>query len=383
MASSRPVKRNRLERQERDALRIVERELNDASHLLVVQVVDDGDDRHDLDAGLVQVLDGLQLHVEQVADQAMRVGGVADAVELQVGIAQTRFRGLLGELGALGELDAVGRRLHAVVAHLARVRDRVQEVRRQRRLAAGELHRHLAPRLDGDGVVEHRLDLFPRQFMDEANLVGVHEAGIAHHVAAVGQVDGQHRSAAVHHGAAAVVMQLLIVVGANVAAREDFFQVLEEVGVHGHHVFEVAVLRAVLHHQDLAVALDDLRLDLADLLVHQHFDRQLAVEDLLADLRNALRAQRVGGARPAQRRLRLLVRLQQRLVRPLRRKRRIGMNAVQFVENDPRALGGDGDGLFNVLYRACAFTPLKFGCVLSPIADDGRRSTLLAMYETN
>ena len=75
---------------------IVERELDDASDLLVVQVVDDGDDRHDVDAGLVQVLDGLQLHVEQVADQAMRVGGVADAVELQVGVAQSGFGRLLG-----------------------------------------------------------------------------------------------------------------------------------------------------------------------------------------------------------------------------------------------------------------------------------------------
>ena len=113
-------KRNRLEREERDALRIIERELNDASDLLVVQVVDDGHDRHDLDAGLVQVLDRLQLHVEQIADQAVRVGSVADAVELQIGVAQTGFGGLLGELGALGELDAVGRRLHAVVADLAR-----------------------------------------------------------------------------------------------------------------------------------------------------------------------------------------------------------------------------------------------------------------------
>ena len=194
--------RNRLEREERDALGIVERELDDASDLLVVEVVDDGDDRHDLDAGLVQVLDRLQLHVEQIADQAVRVGGIADAVELQIGVAQTGFSRLLGELGTLGELDAVGRRLHAVVADLARVSDRVKEVGRQRGLAAGELHRHLAARLDGDGVVEHGLDLVPRQLMDEANLVGVHEAGVAHHVAAVGQVDGQHRSAAMLHGAA-------------------------------------------------------------------------------------------------------------------------------------------------------------------------------------
>ena len=98
-----------------------------------------------------------------------------------------------------------------------------------------------------------------RQLVDEANLVGVHEAGIAHHVAAVGQIDGQHRTAAVLHGGRAVVVQLLVVVGADVAAGENFFQVLRELGVDRHHVFEVAVHGAILHHQDLAVALDDLR----------------------------------------------------------------------------------------------------------------------------
>ena len=108
---------------------------------------------------------------------------------------------------------------------------------------------------------------------------------------------------------------------------------------------------AILHHQDLAVALDDLGLDLADLLVHQDFDRQLAVEDLLADFGNALGAERIGRARPAQRRLRLLVRLQQRLVGPLRRKRRIGVDAVELVENGPCAFGGNGDCFLNVLDR--------------------------------
>ena len=220
--------RHRLERQEVDPLRVVERELDDAADLLVVDAVDDRDDRDDVDAGAVEVLDRAQLHVEQVADAAVRVGGVADAVELQVRVAQTRFGRGLGELGALGELDAVGRRLHAVVADLARVADRVEEVRRHRRLAARELHRHLAARLDRDRVVEDLLDVLPRQLVDEPDLVRVHEARVAHHVAAVGQVDGQHRAAAVQHGGGAVVVQLLVVVGADVAAREHLFEVLEE-----------------------------------------------------------------------------------------------------------------------------------------------------------
>ena len=48
---------------------------------------------------------------------------------------------------------------------------------------------------------------------------------------------------------------------------KHLFEVLEERRVHRHHVLEMAVHRAVLHHQDLAVALEDGRLDLADLLV--------------------------------------------------------------------------------------------------------------------
>ena len=201
-------------------------------------------------------------------------------------------------------------------------------------------------RLDGDRVVEHGLDLVPGEFVDEADLVGVHEAGIAHHVAAVGEVDGEHRAAAVGDGGGAVVVELLVVVGADVAAGEDLFEVLEEGGVDGHHVFKVAVDGAVLDHQDLAVALDDLRLDLADLLVEQDLVGQLAVDDLLADLRDALGAEGVGGARPAEGRLLFLVALEQRLVAPLGGEAGVGADRVQLVEYCPACFGSVGERLF-------------------------------------
>src|SRR6202030_3853572 len=111
---------DRLEREEVDLLRVVEGELDDASDLLVVHAVDDRDDRDDVDARAVQVLDRAKLHVEQVANAAMRVGRVPDAVELQVRVAQTGLCCRPGERGILGELDAVGRRLDAVVADRAR-----------------------------------------------------------------------------------------------------------------------------------------------------------------------------------------------------------------------------------------------------------------------
>ena len=135
--------------------------------------------------------------------------------------------------------------------------------------------------------------------MHKANLIGIHEAWIAHHVAAVGEVDGQHRAAAMLDGRGPVIVQLVVVMRADVTPGEDFFEMAEELSIHGHYVFEMAMFRTILHHQDLAVALDNLRLDLADLLVQQDLMRQLPIDDLLTDLRNALGTKGVGGAWPA------------------------------------------------------------------------------------
>src|SRR5438445_751493 len=81
-----------------------------------------------VDAGAVQVLDRAQLHIEEVSDAAMRVCRVADAVELEVRVAETGIGRRLREFRTLRELDAIGRRLHAVVADLARIAHRIQEV---------------------------------------------------------------------------------------------------------------------------------------------------------------------------------------------------------------------------------------------------------------
>src|SRR6266849_1699551 len=147
-----------------------------------------------------------------------------------------------------------------------------------------------------------------------------------------------------------MVVKLLVVMGADVAAGEDFFQVVRELGVNRHHILEEAVLGALLHHHDLAFTLDDGGLDLADFFVHQNFKRQFAVENLLADFRDTLRAEGVRGARPAERRLGLLEGLEQRLVGPLGRRGRVGMDPVEPVKHYPRALGGDGNSFLYVLH---------------------------------
>jgi len=71
----------------------------------------------------------------------------------------------------------------------------------------------------------------------------------------------------------AVMVEVLVAlaVGAHVAAGEGLFKVLEEGRIDRHHVFKMAVLGAVLDHQDFAVALDDLGLDLAHFFVEQNF----------------------------------------------------------------------------------------------------------------
>ena len=96
--------------------------------------------------------------------------------------------------------------------------------------------------------------------MNIADLVGVHEARVAHHVAAVRQIDRQNGAAAVFDGAAAVVVKIFIVVGRDVAAGEDLFDPFEELHIDGHQVFGLAMLRTIFDHPDLAVALDDVRL---------------------------------------------------------------------------------------------------------------------------
>ena len=90
--------RYRLERDERDLLRILESEADDRADLVVVDAVDQRRHENDVNAGFVQVVDRTKFYVEQVADLAVRVGVVADAVELQINKSQVRLRLLRGKI---------------------------------------------------------------------------------------------------------------------------------------------------------------------------------------------------------------------------------------------------------------------------------------------
>jgi hypothetical protein len=123
---------------------------------------------------------------------------------------------------------------------------------------------------------------------------------------------------------------------------------------------------------DLAVALDDLGLDLADLLVEEDLVGQLAVHDLLADLGDALGAEGVSGAGPAEGRLLLLVALEQGLVRPARREALVGADRVQLAEDSPAGLCAEDHTFFK--YLGCLthvlFSPGRVRCAFSA---DGAR----------
>ena len=98
-------------------------------------------------------------------------------------------------------------------------------------------------------------------------------------------------------------VQLLVVVRADVASREHVFKVLGKFRVNRHQVFEAPVNRALFHHHDLAVLLNDGGFNLANFFVDQNFVWQVSVENLLTDFGHALGAQGVSRARPTERRL--------------------------------------------------------------------------------
>ncbi len=121
-------------------LRIVHREADDRTDLVIIDAIHERRHEHDFDSCLVDIVDRLQLDIEEIAYLAVAVGGVSDAVKLQINVAQAGFGCFAAKLFRLGELDAVGCRLNGVVSNLARILDRINEIGRQSGLTAGKLN---------------------------------------------------------------------------------------------------------------------------------------------------------------------------------------------------------------------------------------------------
>src|ERR1035437_9119802 len=102
----------------------------------------------------------------------------------------------LRELRLLREPDAVRGALDREVADLFRGTRRLDEEGRDRGLASRGLHVKLAAGLDGDGVVDDFPYVLEGKLVDVTALVRVHEARVAHHVAAVREIDREDGAAA-------------------------------------------------------------------------------------------------------------------------------------------------------------------------------------------
>src|SRR6266542_2364242 len=135
--------------------------------------------------------------------------------------------------------------------------------------------------------------------MNKANLVGVHEAGIAHHVAAISKVDRQDSAAAILDSAGAVVMKFFVRMRIDVPAWEHLFDVCEEFNVDGHHVFKVPVHRTIFDHPNLAIAFDDLSFDFPDFFIDQNTHVLLAADDRFPGLDYTVWTKRIRSSRPA------------------------------------------------------------------------------------
>ena len=271
--------RNGLEGDAAHLVAVREEEIEQRPDLGVVHAVDDGGDGRDVDARVVHHFDRLELDVEEVADVPMFVGVVRHAVELEIRHVESGLFRRVGELRLESEAQPVGRGLHGVVPDLLRVAARLEEVRRHGRFAARELHRHLPARLERDGRVEDLLDLVQRQLVHVPHLVRIHEARVAHHVAAVGEIDGEDRAAAVLDRRRSVPVDQLVTQRAEIAPGIARLDDAAEFGIDGKQILERAVVVTRLANDEASVLLGDSRLHFADVAVHQLGQVALAAED--------------------------------------------------------------------------------------------------------
>src|SRR5829696_3704504 len=79
------------------------------------------------------------------------------------------------------------------------------------------------------------------------------------------------------------MMNVFVFGRAKVTTKEERLDTLEKRGIGRHHIFELPVLRTILSHHDLAIVFDDLRFDLAGMLVHQRLERDRAGDHGIAN----------------------------------------------------------------------------------------------------
>src|SRR5258705_3014173 len=187
--------RNWLEGDGLDFIDVFRCKINNRPDTVVVDCVDDGRHQGNLDPDAGEVFNRLLLYVKQIADAAMLVLLFADAVKLKIHTVLPRSLGCLTKLNVLGETYAVGGRKNSVEANLLSVSDDFELVGRKSWFTTGKENNDLALWLKRNCAIQNCFGIFKRRLVNIANLIRVHEAGIAHHVAAIGEVDSQNSAA--------------------------------------------------------------------------------------------------------------------------------------------------------------------------------------------
>jgi hypothetical protein len=182
--------------------------------------------------------------------------------------------------------------------------------------------------------------------MNVTHLIGVHKARIAHHVAAVGQIHCQDSAAPELDVGRAMAMNVRVFGGAKVTTEEERFDSFKKSRIGRHHVCELAMFRASLAHDDLAILFQNLCLDFARMLVHQGLKRGLTRNDRIANFLDATRAQAIGLPRKTKRRGGALIGFQKRFSRPLWANRfTFGQAFVDRLKDLPRGIRKSRDQL--------------------------------------
>src|SRR6266576_528858 len=111
--------------------------------------------------------------------------------------------------------------------------------------------------------------------MNIANLIGVHEARVAHHVATIGKIDGEYGASAKLYVGSAVTVDGSVFGSAKITSEEQRFDPFEKCRIGGHHVIKLSVLWTALAHDHLPIFFKYLSLDLPRMLVHQSIQRYI------------------------------------------------------------------------------------------------------------
>jgi hypothetical protein len=110
-------------------------------------------------------------------------------------------------------------------------------------------------------------------------LVRIHEAGITHHVATIGEIDRQDGSATVFDGRVSMTMDVGVFRASKISAKKESFDSPGKVRAGGKHILEGAMFLAHFSHQNSAILFQNVRFDLTRVLVNHGGDVSLAADN--------------------------------------------------------------------------------------------------------